>query len=202
MLSLVSTTIRSYLGYEFFRLIFTELPKEIQVCILVVNPIISFWIFILQSKKDASGLLQGVRITNWDYSKVVEQAGDDIFIFLDPPYMSTEEAELYGAKGKYHVDFNHTDFYNKVKDTKHKCLITYDKCQGIEEIYKVADKVGWNIKEWTLQYGTNVKRRDMKEKKAARKGIELFIWKNYTLLDQQNISLKASRPHILNGVLS
>ncbi|MCX6775870.1 MAG: DNA adenine methylase [Candidatus Micrarchaeota archaeon] len=120
----------------------------------------------------ASEILQGVRITNWDYSKILNKNSSDVFIFLDPPYMSKTEARLYGEKGKYNVDFDHTKFYNSVKKCKHKCLITYDKCTGIEEIYKIVNNIGWNKKDWTMQYGTNVK------KKKARKGKELFIW-NY-----------------------
>ncbi len=141
--------------------------------------------------RKASELLQGVKITNWDYSKVIEEGGENVFIFLDPPYISKAEAKLYGEKGKYHVDFSHTDFYIKIKDTKHKCLITYDKCQDIKDIYKVAHQIGWNIKAWRLKYGTNVNR------KKTRRGDELFIW-NYPLPEQEKtkeeIPLKTSKP--------
>jgi DNA adenine methylase len=124
---------------------------------------------------EASDLLQGVTITNWDYSVVLSKKGKNVFIFLDPPYMSSAKAKLYGENGKYHTNFNHKNFYENVrKCKKHKWLITYDKCAGIKEIYKASKKLGWKKKKWTLQYGMNV---GLKE---ARIGKELFI-RNYTL---------------------
>lgn len=119
----------------------------------------------------ASKLLQGVKITNLDYFKLLRGTVKDTFIFLDPPYMSKTEAKLYGKNGKFHTGFNHKQLYEYMVKCRHKWLITYDDCQGIQDIYKFAKSMGWNVKEWNLQYGTN----NVKGNPEARIGKELFI---------------------------
>lgn len=41
-------------------------------------------------------ILGGVKITNLDYEEVIHAPGEDVFIFLDPPYYSTTQSRLYG----------------------------------------------------------------------------------------------------------
>lgn len=126
--------------------------------------------------RKASLVLKGVAITNFDYNELLAKDGDNVFIYLDPPYMSKSYAELYGRRGILHKNFDHKLFFKCVKICKHKWLITYDKCSGVEEIFKFAEKVGWHKKGWKLQYGTNNLNKN--EKQSSRKGEELFIY-NY-----------------------
>jgi len=125
----------------------------------------------------ASEMLQGVKITNSDYKRVVNKNGKKVFIFLDPPYFSKKGAKLYGENGKIHHDFDDKRLVDLMKQSKHKWLITYDNCTRIQELYKFARAVGWkgDIEEWKLQYGTN----NLQEKKA-RIGSELLIY-NYKM---------------------
>ena len=58
-------------------------------------------------------VLQGVKITNLDFREVVQAEGKNegdnrTFIFLDPPYLSTTKSKLYGKRGHYHSQFDHT----------------------------------------------------------------------------------------------
>lgn len=124
----------------------------------------------------ASEILKDVTITNSDYTELLEKEGDNVFIFLDPPYMSKADAGLYGKNGELHTSFDHELFFKNVKKCKHSWLITYDKCSGIETIYKFAENMGWHKKNWKLQYGTNT----WKNKEKATLGEELFIC-NYSL---------------------
>jgi DNA adenine methylase len=126
----------------------------------------------------ASETLKNVTITNYDYKSLLEKNGRNVFVFLDPPYMSKKYAELYGKRGVLHKSFDHQLFFKNVKACKHQWLITYDKCSGIEEIYKFAESVGWHKKEWKLQYGTN--NLNPVERQSSRKGEELFIY-NYAI---------------------
>jgi len=128
-----------------------------------------FTISAINQIKISSRYLPNVKITNLDYSELLSFNGSKVFIFLDPPYMSKTEAKLYGYKGTLHTEFNHQIFYKNVTECTHNWLITYDKCSGIEKIYKFAHEMGWNKKEWHLQYGTNT------NQKKARIGAELFI---------------------------
>jgi DNA adenine methylase len=124
----------------------------------------------------ASVILKNVTITNYDYAELLKRDGDNVFIFLDPPYMSKTYAELYGKRGVLHKNFDHQLFFKCVKACKHRWLITYDKCSGVEAIYKFAEKEGWHKRGWKLQYGTN--NLNENEKQSSRKGEELFIY-NY-----------------------
>ena len=112
-------------------------------------------------------LLKNVKITNLDYRDVLEQDGEDVFIFLDPPYLAATQSRLYGKNGHLHIGFNHIEFSKEIIKTPHKWLITYDDSKEIRENFKFANI---NIYEWQLQYGMN----NYKQDKAA-KGKELFI---------------------------
>ncbi len=112
--------------------------------------------------------LSGVKITCEDYVEALFQQGDDVFIFLDPPYWKTSESRLYGTRGTLHTAFDHAQFAENVKKCPHKWLITYDDSPAIRELFDFAE-----IQEWTLQYGMN-----NYKKKYAAIGNELFI-KNY-----------------------
>ncbi len=112
--------------------------------------------------------LEFVTITNLDYQSVIDQSGDDVFIFLDPPYLSATKSKLYGKKGDLHTAFDHERFADAMQKSCHKWLITYDDSSEIRRLFDFA-----NIIEWDLQYGMN----NYKQAKAA-KGKELMI-KNY-----------------------
>jgi DNA adenine methylase len=123
-------------------------------------------------EKLASILTPDIKITNLDYSHLINQPGKDVFIFLDPPYFKAEKSKLYGKKGDLHTGFDHQRFAATLKQCPHNWLITYDNCPEIRENFKWA-----NIIEWELQYGMN----NYKQKKAE-KGKELFI-SNYHIPD-------------------
>jgi DNA adenine methylase len=114
-------------------------------------------------------LLHNVEITHGDYSKLLDN-GDDVFIFLDPPYYSTTRSKLYGKNGRLHTSFNHEQFAKHMRDCKAHWLITYDDSPTIRELFSFA-----YIYEWTLQYGMN-----NYQQPTAKKGNELFIT-NYEL---------------------
>ncbi|BFM38681.1 DNA adenine methylase [Synechocystis sp. LKSZ1] len=112
--------------------------------------------------------LAGVKITNLDYDALLQAPGEDVFIFLDPPYLSATSSKLYGKKGDLHTAFNHQRFAENMQKCPHRWLITYDDSSEIRDLFSFAQ-----IFEWDLQYGMN----NYKQKKAAR-GKELMI-KNY-----------------------
>ena len=115
-----------------------------------------------------SPYLSGVKITNEDYTEALFYSGDDVFIFLDPPYWKATESKLYGTRGALHTAFDHELFAENMKKCQHKWLITYDDSPIIRDLFDFAD-----IHKWTLQYGMNNYHKD-----SAAKGNELFI-KNY-----------------------
>ncbi len=124
----------------------------------------------IERVKALSQILDKTKITNFDYQKVIEAEGDNVFIFLDPPYYSATKSALYGKNGNLHKAFDHERFAKVLKRTNHKWLITYDDSEYIRNLFSFA-----NIKEWNLTYGMrNV------AKNGNQKGNELFI-SNYPL---------------------
>jgi DNA adenine methylase len=115
-----------------------------------------------------SSCLASVQITNDDYETLLFTEGENVFIFLDPPYLMAKKSKLYGRKGFLHTSFDYERFAKSMKNCPHKWLITFDDSPEIRQLFHFAD-----INEWTLQYGMNNYKQP-----SAKKGQELFI-KNY-----------------------
>jgi DNA adenine methylase len=110
-------------------------------------------------------VLENVKITNFDYQNVIEPEGENVLIYLDPPYFSATKSALYGKNGKLHKAFDHQRFAETLKNCPHKWLITYDDCEFIRELFSFAE-----ITSWDLMYG-------MRNQTATsdQRGKELFI---------------------------
>ncbi|MBD2509385.1 DNA adenine methylase [Nostoc muscorum FACHB-395] len=129
-------------------------------------------------EKLESILSENVQITNLDYSHLLKSEGEDVFLFLDPPYFSATKSKLYGKDGDLHTSFEHQRFANLLQQCHHNWLITYDNSTQILENFQWA-----NISEWELQYGMN----NYKQSGAA-KGKELFITNYEVKLDLEKKS--------------
>ncbi len=127
-----------------------------------------------------SKVINGSKITNLDYEALLKKEGENVFIFLDPPYYSATKSALYGKNGNMHKSFDHIKFAENMKNCKHKWLITYDDSEYIRELFSFA-----NIMPWELMYGM----RNVTEG-ADQKGKELFI-SNYleTLPEKHQLKL-------------
>ncbi|MGK7925279.1 MAG: DNA adenine methylase [Spirulina sp.] len=126
-------------------------------------------------------ILKNTKITNLDYSAVLREPGENVFIFLDPPYLTATESRLYGKRGNLHTSFDHQRFASLLKDCPHQWLITYDDSPEIRENFKFA-----YIHEWELQYGMNNYKQ-----KTAGKGRELMIT-NYEVKVQDRKPMQLS----------
>lgn len=96
-----------------------------------------------------SPLLDGVKITNLDYSVLLREPGSGVFIFLDPPYV-TAGGYLYGKRGGLHREFDHARFAEECARCEHSWLITYDDCDLVRDLFD-----GFQIVPWKLQYAMN-----------------------------------------------
>jgi DNA adenine methylase len=115
----------------------------------------------IKELKDIGNLLQETKITNFDYEKLVDDPGDNVFIFLDPPYFNVKWDELYGTRDKnLHASFDHYKFARVMKQCKHRWLITYDDSKTVRKLFDWA-----NIIPWTLTYTS----------RKVKTGEELFI---------------------------
>jgi len=110
--------------------------------------------------------LKNVKFTCNDYSQLLTQEGKNIFIFLDPPYLSAEKSALYGKSGNLHKGFNHNQLAQDLQNCSHHWLMTIDDCPEVIELYS-----NWAcIFRWSKFYGmTNFDGR------KAKRGKELLI---------------------------
>ncbi len=119
----------------------------------------------IQRLKPFSIILKNVLITNLDYEELVKAEGENVFIFLDPPYYSATRSALYGKNGNLHKSFDHVRFAESMRNCRHKWLITYDDSEYIRELFSYA-----NIISWDLTYGMRNVIAD-----SNQNGKELFI---------------------------
>lgn len=111
------------------------------------------------------GIMQDTQITCDDYKESLLYPGNDVFVFLDPPYHSAKKSKLYGKNGCNHVSFDYEELAEALKLCKHNWLVTLDNDPYITDIFGFA-----NIHQWSLQYGMN----NVKKTNSAL-GKELFI---------------------------
>lgn len=80
---------------------------------------------------DISKIIQPWRITNLDYRELMTTPGEDVFVFLDPPYLIKDM--LYGKNKEMHTGFSHEDFVEACKTSPHKWQITYNEHEWLRE---------------------------------------------------------------------
>lgn len=99
----------------------------------------------IQRLKDFGKITSNTQITNLDYAPLVQQAGKNVFLFLDPPYFSATKSALYGKNGDMHKSFDHARFADTMKKCQHKWLITYDDSAYIRELFSFAHIISWDL---------------------------------------------------------
>ena len=99
----------------------------------------------IERLNDFGKIIQNTKITNTDYSELVEHAGQNVFIFLDPPYFSATKSALYGKNGNMHKSFDHARFAEIMKNCNHKWLITYDDSPYIRKLFSFACVIPWEL---------------------------------------------------------
>lgn len=119
----------------------------------------------IQRLNEFANVVNGTTITNFDYEELVKRDGENVFIFLDPPYYSAKKSALYGKNGNLHKTFDHAKFADTMRYCSHKWLITYDDSDYVRDLFSFA-----NITPWELVYGM----RNVTEI-SNQKGNELFI---------------------------
>ncbi len=128
-------------------------------------------------------VINGSKITNTDYEEIVNEKGENVFIFLDPPYYSATKSALYGKNGNLHKGFDHERFARTMQNCSHKWLITYDDSEFVRKLFSFA-----NITPWNLTYGM----RNVSET-SDQKGKELFI-SNYDIYRPESQQLTLFEP--------
>ena len=115
-----------------------------------------------------SHIIKNWKITNIDYEEVMNAEGENVFIFLDPPYDIKDF--LYGTNRTLHSTFSHKRFADDVDKCPHRFMITYNVNDWIQERYK-----HYYQQEWELRYSM-VHRGDKGTKDNVKKE---FLITNY-----------------------
>lgn len=119
-----------------------------------------------------SELLQGVKITFGDYAPHLSSPGENVFIFLDPPYLVARKSELYGYKGELHRGFNHAQFAKCLSSCEHRWLMTCEDSSDMRNLFSYAK----TMIKWDLNYGmTNTNKN-----RLTKRGNELLVG-NYAM---------------------
>lgn len=134
----------------------------------------------IERLKKFAEVINEARITNSDYEDLITAPGENVFIFLDPPYYSARKSALYGKNGNLHKGFDHIHFAEVMKNCDHNWLITYDDSEYIRKLFSFA-----NIMPWNLMYGM----RNVTET-SDQIGKELFVSNYLTELPKLNIKKK------------
>ena len=98
----------------------------------------------IEKLKEYSKLIKDWKITNIDYSEVMNALGEDVFVFLDPPYDIKDF--LYGKNREMHKSFDHDLFAENVYKCPHKFMITYNVNDRLVDLYKDYELTYWKLR--------------------------------------------------------
>ena len=132
----------------------------------------------------SSGKLKNVKLTSFDFEKVIEEAEDGCFLFIDPPYFNADQDKFYTHSFKKDEHFRLCKVLKRNSE-RFKFLLTYDNSPEIREMYEWA--TGLHEKEWNYMVNrTDDQKNGTKRKGTRYKGKELFIV-NYNFIKQPNL---------------
>jgi len=125
-----------------------------------------------------SSKLQDVNLTCKDFQKVIENASDNSFLFIDPPYYNRDQDKFYAHSI---TKEDHLRLMKTLGEHSHrlKFLITYDNEDDIKEIYSWANHIlekQWNYMIYRTDDQTkNGNGKDKKHFSKRYQGREIFI---------------------------
>ncbi len=117
-------------------------------------------------------MLIDARITDYDFQEVVEYPGNNVLLYLDPPYYHKGNL-LYRCQMS---NEDHIRLAECLRRTNHKFFLTYDDCPEIRELYS-----NWSYLQPASWFYSS------SNKKARTIGKELFI-SNYQIDDVAALS--------------
>lgn len=135
--------------------------------------------YSMQPKNWASNIrktskkLQDVKLSNFDFEKIIDEAPDNAFLFIDPPYFNADQDKFYNCI------FRKEDHYRLEKCLKRNqnrllMFVTYDNCEKIRELYNWMEEI--HDKEWNYCIQRTDDQKFKTKRKGNRyKGQEIFI---------------------------
>jgi len=117
----------------------------------------------------AANIIQNAKITSSDYNDLLEQEGEDVLVYLDPPYVINTKLNKNSRLYKHNFEMeDHDKLCENIKKCKHKVILSYDDNPFIRKLYK-----GFNLGKTSWIYcGTSSAKTHSKTKKNGK---ELII---------------------------
>lgn len=85
----------------------------------------------------AANILKGVKVSSLDYKELLNEPGDDVLIYIDPPYYLNTKLEKNSRLYKHNFEVkDHKELFEQVKNCKHKVILSYDDNPAIRKMYK------------------------------------------------------------------
>lgn len=120
-----------------------------------------------------SAKLQNVRLTSFDFEKVIAKAPSGSFLFIDPPYFNADQEKFYAHSFKKEDHFRLSKILKKHRN-RFKFLLTYDDSPEVRELYAWTNAM--HEKQWNYTINRTDDQKNGTKKKGSRyKGHELFI---------------------------
>lgn len=136
---------------------------------------------------NTSKKLSNVKFTNLDFEKVIDNAVDGSFLFVDPPYFNADQDKFYTFSFSKEDHFRLSECLKR-NSHRIKFLLTYDNSPEIRELYSwtttLLDKE-WNYTISRTDDQTKNKTR-LPDKSLRYKGKEVFIL-NYDSIDESKL---------------
>jgi DNA adenine methylase len=99
-------------------------------------------ITVTDALEKAAATLQGVRLTCGDYSALLEEPGEDVFIYCDSPYVVNSNLSRTARLYQHNFTANdHCRFADAVRNCKHKVMVSYDDDQDgvVRKLFPASD---------------------------------------------------------------
>lgn len=126
---------------------------------------------IVKTKKleEAASACKDAVITCESYKRLLEEKGEDVWIYVDPPYVVNTELDKNSQLYKHNfTEKDHIDLAENIKKCNHKVCISYDDNEMIRDLYQ-----DFKIYEEEWKYcGTSSAENQSKTKKTGK---ELLI---------------------------
>lgn len=117
--------------------------------------------------------LQDVKLTSFDFEKVIDDSPDNSFLFIDPPYFNADQEKFYAYSFKKKDHFRLSKILKK-HNSRLKFLLTYDDSPEVRELYDWVHAM--HEKQWNYTINRTDDQKSGTNKKGTRyKGHELFI---------------------------
>ena len=87
-----------------------------------------------------------MRVYFQDFRDTINRNGDDIFMYLDPPYAIGKNSQYYGVDGDMHDEFPHEELVALLKKKKN-WLMSYNNSEYIYDLFKdfrIVVPDGWS----------------------------------------------------------